>query len=174
MKKIILTLILSTTFVVPLLAENLDPQKLSEIRSVLSGTRHLEDLNELKKNLEIYEADPSPYLIAIIQESGTRVYIRTRALNLLQFYPSETNSQFLESKISANNEHESVRKFAIRSYAISQKGQTSKVETFLGKYRNDSNLGSFVSRTLKEFNSNHTLEKNDSSKRQIDRNILKK
>ncbi|AOP35366.1 hypothetical protein A0128_16870 [Leptospira tipperaryensis] len=174
MKSIILQLIILATFITPLFAGNLDPQKLSEIRSVLSGTRHLEDLNELKANLEIYEADPSPYLIAIIQESGTRVYIKTRALNLLQFYPSEANSQFLESKISANNEHESVRKFAIRSYAISQKGQTTKVESFLGKYRHDANLGTFVNRTLKEFNSNPTLEKNDSSKRQIDRNNMKK
>ncbi|MBM9579323.1 hypothetical protein JWG45_19450 [Leptospira sp. 201903070] len=174
MKNIITTWILLTFFFIPLSAGNLDPQKLSEIRSVLSGTRHLEDLSELKKNLEIYEADPSPYLIAIIQESGTRVYIRTRALNLLQFYPSETNSQFLESKISANNEHESVRKFAIRSYAISQKGQISKVETFLGKYRYDSSLGSFVNRTLKEFSSNHTLEKENTSKRQIDRSNVKK
>ncbi len=174
MKNLILTLIVLTVLVPPLIAGNLDPQKLSEIRSVLSGTRHLEDLNELKTNLEIYEADPSPYLIAIIQESGTRVYVRTRALNLLQFYPSETNSQFLESKISANNEHESIRKFAIRSYAISQKSQTSKVETFLGKYRHDANVGTFVNRTLKEFGSNQSLEKKDPFKRQIDRTHLKK
>ncbi|PJZ51764.1 hypothetical protein [Leptospira adleri] len=174
MKNIILTLTLLTAIVLPLFAGNLDPQKLSEIRSFLSGTRHLEDLNELKKNLETYEADPSPYLIAIVEESGTRVYVKTRALRLLQFYPSETNTQFLESKISANNEHESVRKFAIRTYAISQKGQTSKVETFLGKYRNDANLGTFVNRTLKELNSHPLPEKHDSSKRQIDRSNWKK
>ncbi|PJZ41368.1 hypothetical protein CH370_11260 [Leptospira kmetyi] len=171
-----LTILFLSFFILyfPLFAENLDPQKLSEIRKTLSVTRHMEDPNELKADLEVIAADPSPYLIAVIQEPGIRVYVRTRALNLLQFYSSDKTAQFLESKISANNEHDSVRKFAIRSYAISQKDKSSKVESFLGKYKSDSNLGGFVQRTLKEHTLNRPLDSKNSPNRELDRSQLKK
>ncbi|MBW0432684.1 hypothetical protein HGB47_03560 [Leptospira yasudae] len=174
MKHLIYLILSILILSVPVFAENLDQQKLSNIKRALSVTRHQEDLNELKTELESYASDPSPYLIAVIQEPGTRVYIRTRALNLLQFYSSESNAQFLESKISANDEHDSVRKFAIRSYAISQRGQSSKVESFLGKFKTDSHLGGFVQRTLKEYNTNGQLERKHSPNREFDRSHLKK
>lgn len=174
MKTLTKILIVLSILSFPLFAENLDPQKLSEIRKTLSVTRHMEDLNELKTSLEVFAADPSPYLIAVIQEPGTRIYVRTRALNLLQFYPSDKTAQFLESKISANNEHDSVRKFAIRIYAISQKDQSSKVESVLGKYKSDSNLGVFVQKTLKEYSLNRPLDSKNSPNRELDRSRLKK
>lgn len=174
MKKLtfILLIALSTGF---LFAESLDPKKLSDIKSVLSGTRHLENSEKLKAELEFYAADPSPYLIAVVQDPNLRVYVKTRAIKLLQFYPSETNSKFLESKIAANNEHTSVRKFAIQSYAISQKGQTSKVQGFLGKFRTDSDLGPFVDKTLKETNfGSKSFDKNPSSSDDSERSRLVK
>lgn len=71
--------------------------------------------------------------------------------------------------------HDSVRKFAIRSYAASQKGKMTKVQAFLGKYRSDSNLGFFVEKTLKEVTADSkTSEKKNESRRETDRSDVLK
>ncbi|GBF48536.1 hypothetical protein LPTSP4_00350 [Leptospira ryugenii] len=131
-------------------AQSLDTSTYQRIKSVLVQTGH-QQVEELRTQVDRVTSEPVPYLKALVNEAGLRVYAKERAIMLLQYYPSADTEKFLEQKINDETDRSSVRTFAVKSYAngFYWRNQT-KVEGFLKEKRDDSQLRTVIDQSLSE------------------------
>lgn len=158
MKLIISLLFLNTV----LFAQTLEKDQYEKIKGYLSQTGHIE-LEVLKGSVESIVSVPAPYLRAISEESGIRIYVKQKALMLLAHYPDSESETLLKSNVANQSLHPSLRTFSARSYRDGFIGKKAdQVNAYLNQYRNDAKIGSAV-RTLLDpklkKNLNPSLEK---------------
>ncbi|PJZ54542.1 hypothetical protein [Leptospira adleri] len=131
-------------------AEPLNPDQYEKIKSVVLQTGHIDKETLVK---EVYAINPNPqeYLIAISKEPGMRVYALSQINDLIADFGGNSAKTYLESTISNENFHPSVRSAAVfaygKSYYPSDKTHT---ENFLKQYQNHNTIGSTIQNTLKD------------------------
>lgn len=131
-------------------AQNLDSNVYSKIKESLVLTRHSTS-SDLKASIDRISNNPVPYLIAISQEAGVRIYVKEKAIYLLKDYQTEDSANFLRSRIEQESLHPSLRKFAVKGYTDGfYSTDPLKVETFLKKFQSDTKIGNTVLKSLKK------------------------
>ncbi|PKA17569.1 hypothetical protein [Leptospira haakeii] len=148
-KKILLILLLAA-FALPVTAQSIDPSVYSKVKSDLTISRH-KSKAEFKTSLDRIVSDPVPYLKAITEDSSIRIYVKEKAIALLEYYPTEESESVLKSKIEDGNQHKSLRNLSVKSYSSAFYGKDpQKAEIFLGTFKNDKSIGKTVDSTLQE------------------------
>lgn len=134
----------------PISAQNLDTDVYSKIKESLVVTRH-STISDLKASVDRISNNPVPYLIAISQEAGVRIYVKEKAIYLLKDYQTDDSANFLRSRIEQENVHPSLRKFAVKGYTDGfYSTNPLKVETFLKKFQSDKKIGTTVVKSLQK------------------------
>ncbi|NCN09060.1 MAG: hypothetical protein GW938_04380 [Leptospira sp.] len=142
-------------------AAPLDSNTLNTIRTMLVQSRETE-LESLRISIEKIAAEPTPYLIAISEETNLRIYVRTKAVALLSNYNDPSITSFLETKIDDTKLHESIRKISVKSYTESSYKKTpERVEDFLAQRANDKVLRKSIQSNLETARTNfNKVDKN--------------
>ncbi|PJZ50624.1 hypothetical protein [Leptospira saintgironsiae] len=134
----------------PISAQNLDTNVYSKIKESLTLTRHSSSV-DLRASINRISSNPVPYLVAISQESGVRIYVKEKAIYLLKDYQTDESANFLRSRIEQDNIHPSLRKFAVKGYTDGfYTNDPLKVETFLKKFQSDKKIGTTVVKSLQK------------------------
>lgn len=142
-------------------AAPLDSNTLNTIRTMLVQSRETE-LESLRISIEKIAAEPTPYLIAISEETNLRIYVRTKAVALLSNYNDPSITSFLETKIDDTKLHESIRRISVKSYTESSYKKTpERVEDFLAQRSNDKILRKSIQSNLQTARTNfNKVDKN--------------
>jgi hypothetical protein len=142
-------------------AAPLDSNTLNTIRTMLVQSRETE-LESLRISIEKIVAEPTPYLIAISEETNLRIYVRTKAVALLSNYNDPSITSFLETKIDDTKLHESIRRISVKSYTESSYKKTpERVEDFLAQRANDKVLRKSIQSNLETARTNfNKVDKN--------------
>lgn len=131
-----------------LYAQALEPQTYARLRDYMVMTNH-QTSEELKPKVDAVTANPVPYLRALAEEPGLRIYAKQKAISLLQFYQTAESETFLIGKISDGTLHPSLRNFAVKSYAEGFYRQNpGKAEAVLAPLEHDQKIGASVRRSL--------------------------
>lgn len=131
-------------------AQSLDPNQYQKIKAIVVQTGHADKETLIR---EIYAINPNPqdYLIAIAKDPELRVYAVSQINELIADFGGNSAKNYLESTISNENAHPSIRSSAVFSYGKSfyfqDKNQT---ENFLKQYSSHERIGSSIQNTLKE------------------------
>ncbi|TGK11193.1 hypothetical protein EHO98_21900 [Leptospira stimsonii] len=131
-------------------ADPLNPDQYEKIKSVVLQTGHI-DRETLVK--EVYAINPNPqeYLIAISKEPGLRVYALSQINDVIADFGGNSAKTYLESTISNENSHPSIRGAAAFAYGKSYYSlDKTRTENFLKQYENHSGIGNSIQNTLKD------------------------
>ncbi|XDD50185.1 hypothetical protein AB3N59_17805 [Leptospira sp. WS92.C1] len=134
-------------------AQSLDPDRYQKIKALAIQTGHIEKENLIK---EIHSITPNPldYLIAISKEPGLRVYAISQINELIADFGGNEAKDYLESSISDESVHPSIRSSAVYSY-----GKTfysldkTGTENFLKQYSGHNRIGVSIRNALKDLKS---------------------
>lgn len=144
MKQYLLQFIIATLCVFsinPIEANDLDIQKYQRIKEILSNSHHQEESEVYQERISKVTDVPLPYLIQIAQSKDNYVFIRARAIRLLELYQNQTSQSALETTIEDTNENTHLRKLAIQTYSNFSKIDTNRQTQFIKKFESDKELG---------------------------------
>ncbi|TGL78616.1 hypothetical protein EHQ83_16230 [Leptospira yasudae] len=131
-------------------AQALDQTQYNKIKEIATQTGHIDKETLIR---EIFAINPNPqeYLIAISKDPDLRVYAISQINELIADFGGNSAKNHLESTISNENVHPSIRNSAVFSYGKTyyfvDKTQT---ENFLKQYSTHDRIGSSIQNTLKE------------------------
>ncbi|AOP36187.1 hypothetical protein A0128_18945 [Leptospira tipperaryensis] len=131
-------------------ADPLNGDQYEKIKSVVLQTGHIDKETLVK---EVYAINPNPqeYLIAISKEPGLRVYALSQINDLIADFGGNSAKNYLESTISNENSHPSVRNAAAFAYGKSYYSlDKTRTENFLKQYEHHTGIGSSIQNTLKD------------------------
>ncbi|TGM33957.1 HEAT repeat domain-containing protein [Leptospira levettii] len=144
---IILSLCIFVMF--PINAEDLDLQTYLKIKEILSNSHHQEEGDVYKERIGKVTDVPLPYLIQIAQSKDNYVFIRARAIRLMELYQNPTSQVALEKTIEDTQENSHLRKLAINTYSRFSKIDPNRQTQFIKKFESDKELGTVVKNTKK-------------------------
>nr|WP_040913094.1 hypothetical protein [Leptospira kmetyi] len=128
----------------------LDPNQYQKIKAIVTQTGHA-DKETLIREIYAINSAPQEYLIAIAKDPELRVYAISQINELIADFGGNSAKNYLESTISNENAHPSIRSSAVFSYGKSfyfqDKNQT---ENFLKQYSSHDRIGTSIQNTLKE------------------------
>ncbi|MDF3820697.1 hypothetical protein P3G55_12340 [Leptospira sp. 96542] len=138
----------------PIFAESVDPILYEKVKEVLSNTRHAEEPIVLRERLETLTPDPLFYLIHLLNSKDSYVFVKARAIRVMELYSTESTTKTLESTIGNSSENAHIRKVAIQSYSKVLKDNPNKRTNFLKKFVQDKTIGKFTKDSLLEIDRN--------------------
>ncbi|TGM41772.1 HEAT repeat domain-containing protein [Leptospira biflexa] len=139
-----------TTFLfIPMEANDLDYQKYQTIKEMISNPHHQEEVEIYQERIRKVTDAPLPYLIRIVQSKDSFVFIRARAIQLLELYQNNTSQTALEKTIEDTHENVHIRKLAIRTYSKFSKIDTNRQSNFMKQFESDKELGPVVKNSKK-------------------------
>ncbi|TGL77260.1 HEAT repeat domain-containing protein [Leptospira jelokensis] len=146
MKQIVQIIILSVTLfiIMPIGANDIDHQKYQSIKEIISNPHHQEEVEIYEERIRKVTDEPLPYLIRIAQAKDTYVFIRARAIQLLELYQNQTSQSALEKTIEDSHEKSHIRKLAIRTYSKFSEIDTNRQSNFIKRFESDKELGPIV------------------------------
>lgn len=144
----------------------MDIQTYQKIKEIIANPRHQEESEVYLERISKVTDVPLPYLIKIAQSKDNYVFIRARAIRLLELYQNPTSQFVLETTIEDTKENAHLRKLAFHTYSRFSKIDTNRQTQFIKKFESDKELGPVVKNTKK---TNLNPKQN-----QIDPNKLKK
>ncbi|WP_425268855.1 hypothetical protein [Leptospira barantonii] len=131
-------------------AQALDPNQYQKIKAIVLQTGHA-DKETLIREIFAINSSPQEYLIAIAKDPELRVYAISQINELIADFGGSSAKNYLESTISNENAHPSIRSSAVFSYGktfyFQDKNQT---ENFLKQYSSHDRIGASIQNTLKE------------------------
>ena len=143
-----------TTFLfIPMEANDLDYQKYQTIKEMISNPHHQEEVEIYQERIRKVTDAPLPYLIRIVQSKDSFIFIRARAIQLLELYQSPTSGSALEKTIEDTHENTHLRKLAIRTYSKFSKIDANRQSKFIKQFESDRELGPIV-KNKQKFNRN--------------------
>ncbi|WP_061223873.1 hypothetical protein [Leptospira weilii] len=131
-------------------AQVLDQSQYQKIKAVVTQTGHIEKETLIR---EIYAINPNPqeYLVAIAKDPELRVYAISQLNELIADFGGNSARDYLESTISNEGTHPSIRNSAIFSYGKTfYFSDRNHAENFLKRFSFHDRIGAFVQNTLKE------------------------
>lgn len=151
--KTVYTFLSVLIFVVsPLLSDELDPILYNKIKESLSDTHHQVDLDAMKLRLNKIHSNPLPYLIKISESKDSYVFVRARAIRMMETFSGEVTIHLLEKTIANESENVHLRKLAVRSYSSLLKNNQTKRNGFLKQFETDKHLGNFLKQSVQRGN----------------------
>ncbi|MBE8364023.1 hypothetical protein [Leptospira borgpetersenii] len=131
-------------------AQVLDQSQYQKIKAVVTQTGHIEKETLMR---EIYAINPNPqeYLVAIAKDPELRVYAISQLNELIADFGGNSARDYLESTISNESTHPSIRNSAVFSYGKTfYFSDRNHAENFLKRFSSHDRIGTFVQNTLKE------------------------
>ncbi|PJZ69983.1 hypothetical protein CH373_12910 [Leptospira perolatii] len=124
-----------------LTAQTLDANSLQKIREIISETRH-PDIEDQYNRVISVSSRADEYLGALLKTEGLRVYEKKTILEILSRIGSNSAIANLESTISDETGHPSVRNFGLSAYTrnLGQSNRT-RVENYLRLFSKHPVLG---------------------------------
>ncbi|AVV50538.1 hypothetical protein [Leptospira santarosai] len=131
-------------------AQTLDQSQYQKIKAVITQTGHIEKETLIR---EVYAINPNPqeYLVAIAKDPELRIYAVSQLNELIADFGGNSARNYLESTISNENAHPSIRNSAVFSYGKTfYFSDRNHAENFLKQFSSHIRIGTFVQNTLKE------------------------
>ncbi|EMY77414.1 hypothetical protein LEP1GSC060_3053 [Leptospira weilii serovar Ranarum str. ICFT] len=130
-------------------AQTLDRNQYEKIKAVVTQTGHIEK-ETLVREIYAINSNPQEYLIAIAKDPELRVYAVSQINELIADFGGNSARNYLESTISNENAHPSIRSSAVFSYGrtfyFSDRNHT---ENFLKQFSSHDRIGASIQSTLK-------------------------
>lgn len=148
---------------IPIEANDLDLQKYQTIKEIISNPHHQEEVEIYQERIRKVTDEPLPFLLKIVQSKDNFVFVRARAIQLLELYQNNTSQTALEKTIEDTHENTHIRKLAIRTYSKFSKIDTNRQSNFMKQFESDKELGLIV-KNKQKFNRNSKLNQLDKHK----------
>ncbi|EMJ98127.1 hypothetical protein [Leptospira alstonii] len=130
-------------------AQTLDQNQYEKIKAVVTQTGHIEK-ETLVREIYAINSNPQEYLIAIAKDPELRVYAVSQINELIADFGGNSARNYLESTISNENAHPSIRSSAVFSYGKTfYFSDRSHTENFLKQYSSNDRIGASIQSTLK-------------------------
>lgn len=129
----------------------MDIQTYQKIKEIIANPRHQEESEVYRERISKVTDVPLPYLIKIAQSKDNYVFIRARAIRLLELYQNPTSQSVLETTIEDTKENAHLRKLAFHTYSRFSKIDTSRQTQFIKKFESDKELGPIAKSTKKNY-----------------------
>lgn len=169
MKKYLVQFIIFSIYLlifIPVEANDLDLQKYQTIKEIISNPHHQEEVEIYQERIRKVTDEPLPFLLKIVQSKDNFVFVRARAIHLLELYQNNTSQTALEKTIEDTHENTHIRKLAIRTYSKFSIIDTNRQSNFMKQFESDKELGLII-KNKQKFNRN-------SKHNQLDKHKLNK